>query len=477
MNKRPNILLITTDQQRYDTINVAGNPYIMTPNLNWLCDSGVRFTRAYSDCPVCMPARTTILNGKFGFNNAMVDNNDAADPIDPQLSTPGLLTRAGYQTRMVGKAHWPKFRRNYGFEHIEPCDDYYRYMKRHPEKGIPLDHGIGQNQMEPVISSVSESNSLTHWVIDRSVDFLETRDTSRPFFLWTSFTKPHPPFDCDIRYWNLYQNRTVPDPIYGDWSQRAEDVPEGFMRFIRSLNSCDRFSPETLRDMVRAYYACITQIDYNLGKLFARLRELGELDNTWIVFTSDHGELLGDHFLAAKFLALDASAKVPFIIRAPGAGEWSHLRGTCRDDLITLADLLPTFAGIGGVATLPENIDGRDIRGMVAGNVAPREEVCFQASEFNGLLVDNWKYLLAETTGDELLFNLADDPLEQRNLITSCPDAHQRMRGRLLGKLAARGAPCMQSGTFVPVGPPPYGNLRGDWPGHQSIELPSDTLH
>jgi hypothetical protein len=101
--------------------------------------------------------------------------------------------------------------------------------------------------MEPVISTVSESNSLTHWVVDRSVNFLETRDTSRPFFLWTSFTKPHPPFDCDIRYWNLYQNRTVPNPIYGDWSQRPEDVPEGFMRFIRSLNSCDRFSPETLR--------------------------------------------------------------------------------------------------------------------------------------------------------------------------------------------------------------------------------------
>ena len=113
MNKRPNILLITTDQQRYDTIHVAGIPYIITPNLNWLCDSGVRFTRAYSDCPVCMPARTTILNGKFGFNNAMVDNNDAADPIDPELSTPGLLTR------MVGKAHWPRFRKNYGFEHIE----------------------------------------------------------------------------------------------------------------------------------------------------------------------------------------------------------------------------------------------------------------------------------------------------------------------------------------------------------------------
>jgi arylsulfatase A-like enzyme len=477
MMNKPNILLITTDQQRYDTINAAGNPHILTPNLNWLCDSGVRFTRAYSDCPVCMPARTTILNGRHGHTTGLTDNCDGLDPIDPATSTTGLLTRAGYQTRLVGKTHWPKFRVNYGFEHVEPCDDYFRYMRRHPEKGVPMDHGLGQNQMEPVISTVSESNSLTHWIVDRSVDFLETRDPSRPFFLWTSFTKPHPPFDCDIHYWNLYQNRTMPDPVYGDWSQKPEDVPEGFMRFIKSLNSCDRFSPEMLRDMRRAYYACITQIDYNLGRLFARLRELGQLENTWIVFTSDHGELLGDHFLAAKFLALEASAKVPFIIRAPGNGEWKHLRGTCSDKLVTLADLLPTFAGIGGADEVPADIDGRDIRNLVSDEAVSREELRFQASEFHGLLSGTWKYLLASSTGDELLFNLADDPLEQKNLIGQRPNDHKSLRARLLQLMEQSGLPSVKNGTLNPSGPPTFGNRRGDWPGHHSIEVPSDTLH
>jgi arylsulfatase A-like enzyme len=249
------------------------------------------------------------------------------------------------------------------------------------------------------------------------------------------------------------------------------------MRFIRSLNSCDRFTPEMLRDMRRAYYACITQIDYNLGRLFARLRELGQLENTWIVFTSDHGELLGDHFLAAKFLALEASAKVPFIVRAPGNGEWKHLRGTCSDELVTLADLLPTFSGIGTVEDIPEEIDGLDIRKLVAGESESRTELRFQASEFHGLLSGDWKYLLTSTTGDELLFNLADDPLEQHNLVEKCPADHSRMRKRLLKLMEESNHPCVQNGAFTPSGPSTFGNRRGDWPGHHSIEVPSDTLH
>ncbi|MGC9453219.1 MAG: sulfatase-like hydrolase/transferase, partial [Oceanipulchritudo sp.] len=214
------------------------------------------------------------------------------------------------------------------------------------------------------------------------------------------------------------------------------------------------------------------------GRLFACLLKLGESENTWIAFTSDHGELLGDHFLAAKFLALEASAKIPFIIRAPGGdSEWAQLRGTCSDELVTLADLLPTFSEIGGIENIPAPIDGRDIRKLVAGESESRTGLRFQAAEFHGLLAGNWKYLLASSTGDELLFNLTDDPLEQKNLIGQCPNDHKRLRARLLQLMEHSGLPSVKNGTLNPSGPPTFGNRRGDWPGHHSIEVPSDTLH
>jgi arylsulfatase A-like enzyme len=478
MSQAPNILLITTDQQRFDTINAAGNPHILTPNLNFLCDQGMRFTRAYSDCPVCMPARATILTGRHGYTNKLTDNIDAVDPVDPQSTVAGLLTRAGYQTRLVGKTHFPKFRVNYGFEHVEPCDDYYRHMARHPEKGVPMDHGLGQNNLEPGIATVSESDSLTHWTVDRSVEFLETRDASRPFFLWTSFTKPHPPLDPCLNYWQLYQNRSVPEPVHGDWSR---SLPENsaFKFYTDVLNPWpERFSEETLRDVRRAYYACITQIDYNLGKLFARLREMGQLDNTWIIFTSDHGEFLGDHGLGAKMLPLEASAHVPFLVRPPTGTAMNERRGTTSGALITLADILPTAAAMAGVE-VPENvaIDGIDLLSVVEGQQAGREEVFFQCGELHGLLSGQWKYAFADTTEEELLFNLESDPEELTNLAEQSKHKAERDRlhNTLMEHLKATDHPCMESGEFQHR-PVPAAN-RGVWPGHHSIGVPSDVLH
>lgn len=133
-----------------------------------------------------------------------------------------------------------------------------------------------------------------NWLVESGIRFLETRDHSRPFCLYLGFSKPHPPFDPPANYWALYQNTTVPDPVYGDWSADRENLPPGLMTPTWSSNGIDSWSIERIRDARRAYYALITQIDYQLGLLLGRLRELGELDNTTILFTSDHGEMLGD---------------------------------------------------------------------------------------------------------------------------------------------------------------------------------------
>lgn len=292
MGDRPNVLLITTDQQRFDTIHAAGNPHIRTPNLNWLADNGIRCSNAYTDCPVCVPARATIMTGKHGHSMGLVTNG--------------------------GKMHFNPRRCNHGFEHMEILEDYYRHMAAHPEKGVPMNHGLGQNVMEPGVSTVDETASLTHWTVDRSIDFLETRDDTRPFFLWTSFAKPHPPLDPCRNYWEMYRDRPVPAPVRGDWSAMLDDVPPGFLASSFHLNMCHRFSDDLIADIRRAYYACITQIDYNLGMLFARLRELDLLENTWIMFTSDHGEMLGDHRMGAKSVGMEGSAHIPMLVKPPG---------------------------------------------------------------------------------------------------------------------------------------------------------------
>lgn len=351
MEKKPNILLITTDQQRFDTIQALGNDVIYTPHLNWLCDEGITYENMYADCPVCLASRTTIMTGTKGYDTGMVGNFDLLQPdiIKNYPSLPKVLTENGYQTKAVGKMHFYPARANHGFEHIELPFDYYRMMKK-SGKDMPKRHGVGENEVEPVISTVDEQHSLTHWTVERSTEFLETRDPTRPFFLWTSFAKPHPPFDPCANYWNLYETEDMTPPVTGDWSKDLETMPKGFLQHTFLLDNVHRLSAKQKLASKRAYYACITQIDYSLGLLFARLRELGLFDKTWIIFTSDHGDMLGDHHMGAKMTFFEGAAHVPMIIKPPAghplykAHKGEHIRGT--NELSSIYNSVLEMAGI-----------------------------------------------------------------------------------------------------------------------------------
>jgi len=482
MADRPNILLITTDQQRFDTIHAAGNPQIFTPHLNWLLNEGIHFARCYTDCPVCIPARATIMTGLHGYTTGLDANRGDVRPMERHPTLPGILTAAGYQTRAQGKMHFVPRRSNYGFEHMEILEDYYRGMARQPHLGIPMDHGVGQNEMEPVISTVPESASLTHWTVDRSIDFLETRDTSRPFFLWTSFAKPHPPYDPVKSYWDLYDNIEMPAPFAGDWSADVESIPGAFIQSTHCLNRVYRFSPAQLQAVRRAYYACITQIDYNLGLLFARMREMALLENTWIIFTADHGDLLGDHHLAAKSVYLEGSAHIPLLVRAPGA-PWQDqpLRGQRSDALVCLADILPTVLGITGTSRPATcRAEGLDLLAVQRGE-AGREAFCGSCGGVHVVIEGRHKYQFAELGAAELLFDLEADPQETRDLVRAgvCPEVLQRMRARMLEHLTRQGSKAVQDGRLVSTGEPPDLATMNSrlWPGFHSRVEPSDVLH
>jgi arylsulfatase A-like enzyme len=471
--EHPNLLLITTDQQRFDTLRAAGNRSILTPHLDWLADSGVRYSRAYADCPVCAPSRATIMTGLHAWRHGQTVNPPAhvPSPMAARPTLPGLLSAAGYQTRLVGKAHFHPMRAHYGFEHMELPADFFRALGRRPSFAPPKDHGLGENEIEPVFSTAEERHTLTHWIAERSIEFLETRDDTRPFFLWTSFTKPHPPFDCLPAYWNLYDGVPLPAPCRGDWSAAPDGPPPGFREPDWKLSHVARLSPEHLRNSLRAYYACITQIDYNLGLLFARLRELKLIENTWIIFTSDHGEMLGDHGLGSKSVFFEGSAHVPLIVRPPGGAPAS-----VDDRLACLADLLPTFAARAGLPP-PAACDGLDLLG-----VKRRDHLVGECGPFHALLTESHAYHFTELGGAELAFNLAADPGEKHDLLRAPSPAPEALalRSRLAAHLAARGHTCARDGVLVATRPAPefISTRARAWPGfHHREGPPSDMLH
>ena len=465
---RPNIVLITTDQQRFDTINALGNKNIYTPHLNWLADEGVSFTRCYADSPICMPSRATIMTGTHGYNNGLTGNNSNFIPMRDRSTLPGILTANGYQTRAQGKMHFHPMRANYGFEHMELPMDYYREMSKSPY--IPKGHGVGENEIEPVISTVDETHSATYWTVKRSVDFLETRDDTRPFFLWTSFAKPHPPFDPCYNYWALYQNKNLPAPVIGGWSCDFEKIPQGFLSSMYTLNNGYRMSDEQKADVKRAYYACITQIDYTLGLLFARMREMGLLENTWIIFTSDHGDMMGDHNIFAKSVFFEGSAHIPMIIRPP-VKSWAlgDIQGKRCETLVTLADVMPTIMNIAGVDIKNDNfdMDGLNMMDFVENNTNDRIFYGNSSDTYFAVMKDNYKYLWARQGNGELLFNIKDDPSEQHDLSKINPGLAAEMKQMLndkFGKLDAL---------------PPIKSPRdaAKWPGFHSTVYPTDVLH
>ncbi|MFW5689392.1 MAG: sulfatase-like hydrolase/transferase [Spirochaetota bacterium] len=481
-DQRPNIVLITTDQQRFDTIGIHGNPFIDTPHLDWLCEEGVSYRNAYADCPICMPSRATIMTGKAGSTLGITGNKTEDYPLARERTMPELLGEAGYQTRAQGKMHFHPVRAHYGFQTIELPMDYYRERHRLSAGAAsrPKEHGVGENEMYAVISTVHENESLTHWTVERSTDVLETRDPTRPFFLWTSFTKPHPPYDPPANYWSLYANRTVPEPVIGEWSQQADAMPQAALEPTYLLNNVHRMSGEQLANARRAYYACITHIDYSLGLLFARMRELGLMENTWIVFTSDHGDNLGDHHMGAKSNFFEGSAHVPFIVRPPApAWEPKPLGGRAVETPVSLADIMPTILEIAGL-TPHEGlaIDGTNVLRFLE-SPEPERLIVGESGDFLGVIGERFKYHYFVRGGTELLFDRAEDPGERRDLAADPGYAELvvSMRRRLVDELSHRGRPCVAGGTLARK-PPLEG--PGDvvrWPGFHSTVEQSDVLH
>lgn len=481
--QQPNIILITTDQQRFDTVGAHAPSFMRTPHLDNLAREGITFSNAYSDCPLCVPARTTIMTGLHAFTHGLTCNMSDSMPIVPDRSLPGRMKKQGYQTLAVGKMHFTPARARYGFDEMFLLDDYYEEMSKIPGIGRPMHHGMGQNELYPAMATVPESYTLTAWTVDKCADFIQRRrDPQQPFFLWCSFSKPHPPLDPPEPYYSMYRNCPIPEPWIGDWSQ-GEQCPEAFRRFRESW-SLDLIPQEIIREARSAYYGLITQIDYNMGRLMGALQDSGLAKDTMILFTSDHGELLGDHCSGAKSYFYEGASHVPMILRLPKS--WKNRPvGKFIEQPVCLADILATCVSAGGGSA--EDTDGQDLIALAEGRLEhPREwiEGAFGNTtiQWYGITNGYWKYIYYFGDSKEQLFHLQDDPRELVNLSLNPQYTAKLLECRqlLIDRLEIRGSSLVEDGKLAVFPLPEEAETERrakSLPGYRTSTFPLDVRH
>lgn len=459
---RPNLLLITVDQMRGDCLSAAGHPIVETPNLDRLAKSGVFFRNAYSATPSCLPARASIFTGMSQQSHGRVGYMDQVPWTYPH-TLPGELAAAGYHTQCVGKMHVYPTRNLCGFhnvvlhdgymhynrdksrvkasEHFDQCDDYLHWLRSQAGADHDLiDHGLDCNASTVARPwHLEEKYHPTNWAVSESIDFLRRRDPSKPFFLWSSFVRPHPPFDPPQVYFDMYKDLDIPLPVVGNWvdenaATNGDTSPE---------TAFGKLKGRRLQRALAAYYALITHLDDQIGRLMNALFEQGVLNNTIVLFTSDHGEMMGDHHLFRKSLPYEGSAKVPFMVYDPG-NHLSLKRGLEVDSVVEMRDIMPTLLEAAGVP-IPSSVDGSSVLPLCKGEETQWREYLHGEHSLgelsNQYITDGkMKYIWFTQSGREQLFNLSEDPQELTDLAQSPSMASelQKWRGILVQELDGR---------------------------------------
>ena len=470
--KRKNIVLLMTDQLRGDCMGCAGHPDVKTPYLDTLASKGVRFENAYSACPSCVPARAALHTGLTQESHRRVGYADGIRWEYPHTMA-GELTKAGYYTQCVGKMHVDPLRNYLGFCHVElhdgylhyyrdpeipyrenqkQADDYFHWLKQ--EKGIDCDvtdTGLECNSWVARPWIYEEKYHPTNWVTDRSIDFLRRRDPDMPFFLFTSYLRPHPPFDAPQCYFDMYRNKELTPPVVGDWCDEEALRARGRI-FDSDTGPLD---PELVREMQIGYYACITHLDHQIGRLIQALVENKLYDDTIILFVSDHGELLGDHHLFRKSRAYQGSSRVPFLVS--GGGFRPEKPGSVKTDVVELRDVMPTVLEAAGVQ-IPDSVEGISLWNTAlkeSGTPEVREylhgEHTLGEASSHWIITKDEKYIWYSQTGEEQYFRIAEDPDELHNLIGSetAKERVEALRGLLIQELQDREEGYVREGRLV----------------------------
>ncbi len=446
----PNIVLIMADQFRGDCLSIDGHPHLMTPVLDHLARSGVRFRHAYTPCPACVPARRCLLTGLTPFTTGVTGMDAAA--MQTRIDTPtlpGLLRDAGYQTASVGRGmhQYPKHAR-YGFETVQqnPFEDVYSsfhaQIPRQPWRGefTSIPHFIGGicgNGFRARPWPYEERYHETNWSVAKAIEFLENRDRDVPFFLHAGFVAPHPPLLPPACYFDRYMRLPLSPPLRGDWDDDHPRCAAGEGANYGGPWEGLEIDGEWNQICRAGYYGLINHIDDQISLLLRRLAL--EKEDTYILFTSDHGEMLGDHHWFRKSLPFEGCGRIPLIMNGPGLPV-----GTVVEEAVNLVDILPTCCEWAGIP-VPAAAEGVSLTSLARGQSAGREyihgEYAGDDPRSHHVLTDGRsKYIWFTRDGREYLFDLVADARELRNLI-ALPEHRseaEQWRQRLIRHLEGR---------------------------------------
>lgn len=484
---RPNILICYTDQQRWDALGANGNPAVQTPNLDRLAAQGVNFDHFFVQNPVCMPSRASFLTGQYP-STLGITHMGVPLPQDT-LTLPRLLRNFGYHCANIGKLHFlPHANRDhrlihpsYGFDHLEiadepgPYEDAYRawVRRKKPDQLNKISPGlppmaarwyetmhIEDDVVHPSVNQTAEGGrfdfkgaipfagdddvSFSAFVAEQTVNYLESRTSQQPFLCIAGFYSPHAPWIVPQRFLDQYDPETFALPHF---------PPEIDAQRLRDGSMSDLYSDAQLRSARHGYYAMVSEVDYHVGVIMDQLAELGLAENTIVVFTSDHGEWLGEHLRYGKgYPAHDCVSRVPLLVRVPGGT--TGLR--CRD-IVEGVDVVPTLLACAGIP-IPPHLQGQSVAQTLLaaggeGNAGdanlPPKAALMEFSGWKSLRSPEYRYIV-HADGRELLFDLGRSFAEYHDV---APDADHRdvlahMRHQLLRRIVEMERPLPRTWTY-----------------------------
>jgi len=436
---QPNVLLVMTDQLVPFLTGAYGHPVVRTPHLDGLARRGVRFDAAYTPYPLCAPARAAMLTGAYASTLGCYDNASVLPSDVPTLAH--YLATAGYETVLSGKMHFVGPDQMHGFAERLTADLSPAGLELTPDwtLGPVANEGTSVQRLRyPPVRPWSLQLSYDDEVLHTSLAKLrQLSQEQRPFFLCASFTHPHDPFLVPQEYWDRYDDAEIP-PVRAAARPGVELHP--YDRWIQMHHEADRYplSESEVAQARRAYYAAVSYVDDVVGTLLTELERLGLADDTVVTFTSDHGEMLGEHGMWFKRTYREGAAKVPLILAGP------EVRSGLRDTPVSLMDLTATIIDLADVPGKTEHLadlDGVSLRALLAGagpgrsTGVPFEYLAEGTIEpMLGLRTPGYKYVYVHNH-EPLLFDLTADALELDNRAQDPALAHVRsaMHDELLG--------------------------------------------
>ena len=419
---QPNILLIEADQLAAFVLSMyRPDGQAMTPNLDKLAAEGVVFENAYCNSPLCCPSRASKFTGRLPSSHEVWGNGAEFRSELPTLMH--FLRFAGYRCLVSGKCHFIGPDQLHGFDRRLTTDMYPSGFDWTIDWDWGPIHREGTSVKKLEVSGLCKTNNQILYDAEvqyRAIEFLRNdaiNQDKSPFFLHVSYTQPHEAYQSIPKYWNRYDGVDIALPKIPE-----DEVPHPTSDWLKIHHGIDQFPPneETIRLSRRAYYAMISHLDDYVGELIDELRHLNLYDNTVIVFTSDHGDMLGERGMWFKRTFYEGSLQIPLIIHGP------NILSARQSECVTLADLCPTLAELGGAKEVSDNYGSSDSASFLGLITSTSESIKNEAiAEYYGpgviepwmvIRKDNWKYVWTRNH-DDLLFNLKQDPSEQINLV------------------------------------------------------------